>query len=133
MRFNFAKRLRVVTKYFEKNLKYHKNKFEALRLEASLEGIFATKLTMRRIINKWQETSSVCHKTSMAGVLAHKKISKREMINLNGLVLEDKEVTGVSCKNTLGLLRIIFYKQLFFFIAKKLIFSKICLLIQINI
>jgi hypothetical protein len=68
-----------------------------------LEGIFATKLTMRRIINKWQETSSVCHKTSMAGVLANTKISKREMINLNGLVLEDKEVTVVSCKNRLGL------------------------------
>ena len=73
MRFNFAKRLRVVTIYFEKNLKYHKNKFEALRLEASLEDIFATKLKMRRIINKWQETSSVCHKTSMAGVLANTK------------------------------------------------------------
>jgi hypothetical protein len=73
MRLNIAKRLRVVTIYCEKNLKYHKNKFDALRLEASLEGIFATKLTMRRIINKWQETSSVCHKTSMAGVLAHTK------------------------------------------------------------
>ena len=48
MRLNIAKRLRVVTIYFEKNLKYHKNKFEALRLEACLEGIFATKLTMRR-------------------------------------------------------------------------------------
>ena len=45
MRLNIAKRLRVVTIYFEKNLKYHKNKFDALRLEASLEGIFATKLT----------------------------------------------------------------------------------------
>jgi hypothetical protein len=50
---------------------------------------------MRRIINKWQETSSVCHKTSMAGVLAHTKIGKREMVNLNRFVLEDKEVTGV--------------------------------------
>jgi hypothetical protein len=73
MRLNIAKRLRVVTIYCEKNLKYHKNKFEALRLEASLEGIFATKLKMRRIIYKWQETSSVCHKTSMAGVLASQK------------------------------------------------------------
>ncbi len=36
-------------------------------------------------------------------MLAHTKISKREMINLNGLVLEDKEVTGVLCKNRLGL------------------------------
>jgi hypothetical protein len=78
MRLNIAKRLREVTIYFDKSLKYHKKKFEALRLEATLEGIFATKLTMRRIINKWQETSSVCHKTSMAGVLAHTKISKRE-------------------------------------------------------
>ena len=47
MRLNIAKRFRVVTIYFEKNLKYDKIKFEVLRLEASLEGIFATKLTMR--------------------------------------------------------------------------------------
>ncbi len=38
MRLNIAKRLRVVTIYCEKNLKYHINKFDALRLEASLEA-----------------------------------------------------------------------------------------------
>jgi hypothetical protein len=71
MRPNIAKRLGVVTIYFEKNLKYHKNKFEASRFEAKLEGSFATKLKMRRIINKRQETASFCHKTSMTGVLVH--------------------------------------------------------------
>ena len=50
MRLNIAKR--EVTIFFEKNLKYHKNKFEALRFIASLEGIFASKLIMRRIINR---------------------------------------------------------------------------------
>ncbi len=35
MRLNIAKRLPVVTINSEKILKYHKNKFEALRLEAS--------------------------------------------------------------------------------------------------
>jgi hypothetical protein len=65
MRLNIAKRLRIVTIYIKKILNFTKNKFEALILESSLEDIFATKLTIRLILKKHQETAQVCHKTSI--------------------------------------------------------------------
>ena len=55
-RLSYSKRLRIVTIYIEKNLKFQKGRFHTLKVLASEENIIASVKTFRRIVMRWLKT-----------------------------------------------------------------------------
>ena len=45
--------------YLQYNLYFTKNRFGKLKDLAENEGIYANKLTMRRIVNRWQQNGKI--------------------------------------------------------------------------
>ena len=55
MRLDIARRLRILSIYEENDLNFKKNKYQILQQLAARESIFASTVTVRKIVKKWHE------------------------------------------------------------------------------
>jgi hypothetical protein len=99
-RLSIDKRMRIVSLYYQHDLKMIKNRFTVLQ-ELAREQYISTSLnTIRKIMNKWFTCRSVCNYPKANGST---KISEYDLNRLNRTVYRDRSLTSKKLKNLLNL------------------------------
>ena len=63
MRLSIKNRIRIATIYINKHLHFKHKRFQVLKQLAAEENIIASDKTMKRIVQRWQNTGNLDNKT----------------------------------------------------------------------
>ena len=95
-----ARRNRIVSLYYQYELQNVKGKYGTLKELAAEENIYVGEVAIRKLMEKWFNTKSICNLSRSNGST---KITEYELNRLNKAVYRDRGLTSRKLKNLLNI------------------------------